>query len=162
VKEQLGTHSVLKGSVTYCTGMICGPSVVQIFLRAGWSLGSIQDRYISAGEGGDQLTGRVLAGLSCNDSSFALLPPHFDDDGVKLISDKWNFIIPLFPRLGLPQSKGHCQISLHRYANFIRPCYPGQPLSRLLRLHPNQLLARITPDRRRKAMRRRQPTRKIS
>jgi hypothetical protein len=57
-KKQLGTHSVRKGASSYCAGMISGPSTVQVFLRAGWSLGNVQDRYLFAGAGGDQLTGR--------------------------------------------------------------------------------------------------------
>ena len=43
----LGTHSVPKGAATYCTGMINGPAPVQVFLRAGWSLG-VQDRTCSS------------------------------------------------------------------------------------------------------------------
>ncbi len=38
-KKQLGTHSVRKGAATYCTSVANGPSTVQVFLRAGWSLG---------------------------------------------------------------------------------------------------------------------------
>ena len=56
-KKQLGTHSVRKGAASYCSGMMNGPSMVQVFLRAGWSLGNVQDRYLFAGAGGDQLTG---------------------------------------------------------------------------------------------------------
>jgi hypothetical protein len=96
-KKQLGTHSVRKGAASYCAGMINGPSTVQVFLRAGWSLGNVQDRYLFAGAGGDQLTGRVLSGLPFNNSSFASLPPHFDQAGTRLI--EWNSILPLYSRL---------------------------------------------------------------
>lgn len=96
-KKQLGTHSVRKGAATYCTGMVNGPSTVQVFLRAGWSLGNVQDRYLFAGAGGDQLTGRVLCGLPFNDSSFASLPPHFDSAGLDVID--WPTILPLYARL---------------------------------------------------------------
>ena len=82
-RKQLGTHSVRKGAASYCAGMINGPSTVQIFLRAGWSIGNVYDRYIFAGQGGDQLTGRVLSGLPFNDSSFASLPPHFNQEGCR-------------------------------------------------------------------------------
>ena len=47
-KKQLGTHSVRKGAASYCAGMMNGPSTVQVFLRAGWSLGNVQDRYLFA------------------------------------------------------------------------------------------------------------------
>ena len=96
-KKQLGTHSVRKGSASYCTGMINGPSPVQVFLRAGWSLGGVQDRYLFSGVGGDQLTGRVLSGLSFNEPSFATLPPHFTQAGSELI--QWDTVFPLHRRL---------------------------------------------------------------
>lgn len=96
-KKQLGTHSVRKGAASYCAGMMNGPSTVQVFLRAGWSLGNVQDRYLFAGQGGDQFTGRVLSGLSFIDSSFATLPPHFSEDGLRLIA--WNTILPQYSRL---------------------------------------------------------------
>jgi hypothetical protein len=96
-KKQLGTHSVRKGAASYCAGMVNGPSTVQVFLRAGWSLGNVQDRYLFAGAGGDQLTGRVLSGLPFNDSSFSSLPPHFSKDGLNRI--QWASILPLYARL---------------------------------------------------------------
>jgi len=96
-KKQLGTHSVRKGAATFCTGMINGPSTVQVFMRAGWSLGNVQDRYLFAGAGGDQLTGRVLSGLPFNEPSFASLPPHFTADGLAQVS--WPTVLPLYPRL---------------------------------------------------------------
>jgi hypothetical protein len=96
-KKQLGTHSVRKGAASYCAGMMNVPSTVQVFLRAGWSLGNVQDRYLFAGQGGDQFTGRVLSGLSFIDSSFATLPPHFTQDGLRLIA--WTTILPQYAQL---------------------------------------------------------------
>ena len=96
-RKQLGTHSVRKGAATFCTGMINGPSTVQVFMRAGWSLGNVQDRYLFAGAGGDQLTGRVLSGLPFNEPSFASLPPHFSADGLAQVV--WSTVLPLYPRL---------------------------------------------------------------
>ncbi len=43
--SNIGTHSFRKGTATWLSGMIDGPSGVQIYLRAGWSLG-MQKRYI--------------------------------------------------------------------------------------------------------------------
>jgi hypothetical protein len=57
----------------------------------------VQDRYLFAGAGGDQLTGRVLAGLPFSDTSFASLPPHFNSEGGRLIS--WDSVLPLHARL---------------------------------------------------------------
>jgi hypothetical protein len=94
-KEQIGTHSARKGSPTYCLGMVGGPSAVQVFLRAGWSLGNVQDRYLFNGDGGDQLTGRVACGLPNTDCSFATLPPHFDSSFDQSIID-WTMILPSY------------------------------------------------------------------
>ena len=96
-KGELGTHSVRKGAATYCAGMVGGPSPVHINLRAGWTLGGVLDRYLFADAGGDQVTGRVLAGLSFNDASFASLPPHLDSAG--LSSVVWPSVLPLYDSL---------------------------------------------------------------
>ena len=96
-RKQLGTHSVRKGAATFCTGMVNGPSTVQVFMRAGWSLGNVQDRYLFAGAGGDQLTGRVLSGLPFNEPTFASLPPHFSANGLAQVA--WTTVLPLYPRL---------------------------------------------------------------
>ena len=53
-------------------------STVQVYLRAGWSLGNVQDRYIFAGPGGDQIVGRTVSGLPVTDRTFSILPPHFE------------------------------------------------------------------------------------
>ena len=96
-KKELGTHSIRKGAASFCAGMISGPSMVQVFLRAGWSLGNVQDRYLFAGAGGDQLTGRALSGLPFNESAFASLAPHFTADGLAQVP--WATVLPVYPRL---------------------------------------------------------------
>ena len=96
-KKELGTHSIRKGAASFCAGMISGPSMVQVFLRAGWSLGNVQDRYLFAGAGGDQLTGRALFGLPFNESAFASLAPHFTADGLAQVP--WLTVLPIYPRL---------------------------------------------------------------
>lgn len=61
--EDFGTHSFRKGIATYAAGFIGGPSIIAIFLRAGWSLGQVHDRYLTYADGGDQFCGRVACGL---------------------------------------------------------------------------------------------------
>ena len=94
--KELGTHSVRKGAATYCLGMVNGPTAVQVYLRAGWSLG-VQDRYLFQCAGGDQLTGRALSGLPFTDCVFASLPPHFTERGKESID--MNSILPLWSKL---------------------------------------------------------------
>jgi len=43
--SDLGTHSYRKGAATYALG-VEGPNPVMVYLRAGWSLGNVQNRYI--------------------------------------------------------------------------------------------------------------------
>ena len=64
-RKDIGTHSNRKGSVSYVLAF-CYVTAVQVYLRAGWSLGTTQDRYIFAGPGGDQLVGRAVCGLPIN------------------------------------------------------------------------------------------------
>jgi hypothetical protein len=47
--KDIGTHSARKGASTHALGMVGGPTPVQVFLRAGWSLGNVKDRYLFAG-----------------------------------------------------------------------------------------------------------------
>ena len=91
--NDIGTHSTRKGAASYCAGFINGPSTLQIFLRAGWSIGNVPNRYIFAASGRDQLAGRVLAGLPFDDVSFSSLPPHFHG---RLENFDLSFVCPLY------------------------------------------------------------------
>jgi hypothetical protein len=144
-KKQLGTHSVRKGAATYCTGMINGPSIVQVFLRAGWSLGKVQDRYLFAGAGGDQLTGRMLSGLSFNQCSFALLPPHFTEAGMQLID--WDRIMPLHSRLPdtFKRALPHLLASICYHESWLKETLPPAHQIFSTRLFASGLLATLKP-----------------
>ena len=86
----LGTHSIRKGVSTFLSGI---PTAISIYLRAGWSLGNVQNRYILDGGGGDQLCGRAATGLDINDVSFASLPPHFDQATLSLFTTPVNVLL---------------------------------------------------------------------
>lgn len=91
----IGTHSFRKGIANFLAGMPGGPSPVSIYLRAGWSLGPVQKRYIMEGQGGDQLCGRAATGLSLSSREFGSLPPHFDiRSGEILTEQQWQDILP--------------------------------------------------------------------
>ncbi|KAH9114255.1 hypothetical protein AeMF1_011636, partial [Aphanomyces euteiches] len=57
----IGTHSFRKGVSTAISNTLGGPQPHSVWLRAGWSLGSVQGRYIFAGAGGDQHVGRAAS-----------------------------------------------------------------------------------------------------
>jgi hypothetical protein len=48
VVDYIGTHSIRKGAVSYCLSMQF-LNVVVVYLRAAWSLGNVQNRYIFQG-----------------------------------------------------------------------------------------------------------------
>lgn len=94
-RKDIGSHSNRKGSSTFVLGLSAAVSAVQVYLRAGWSLGNVQDRYIFSGAAGDQVVGRAVCGLPINDSNFAVLPPHFSNDDLTFIANQigWNNIV---------------------------------------------------------------------
>eukprot|EP00960_Hanusia_phi_P004028 118256-Hanusia_phi.AAC.1 len=53
-----------------------GPCATSVYLRAAWSLGTTQDRYITGGEGNDNFCGRILAGNNLKKEFLDLLTPH--------------------------------------------------------------------------------------
>ena len=93
--SMIGTHSFRKGIASFLSGTPGGPTAISIYLRAGWSLGPVQSRYILEGEGGDQVCGRAASGLPLTEASFANLPPHFlRSDGESLSAEQWEDVLP--------------------------------------------------------------------
>ncbi|KAF0709314.1 hypothetical protein AaE_012913 [Aphanomyces astaci] len=91
--SDVGTHSFRKGVASTLSNTPGGPQAVSVWLRAGWSLGSVQGRYIFEGSGGDQFVGRAATGLDVNGVEFGSLPPHFGTT-VVLSSTQWESILP--------------------------------------------------------------------
>lgn len=97
IVSEIGSHSFRKGIATSLANTPGGPTAINIWLRAGWSLGAVQSRYIFEGPGGDQFVGRAATGLSLDDENFAILPPHFDTNcGPVLTVEEWENILPGF------------------------------------------------------------------
>lgn len=91
----VGTHSFRKGVSGFLSGIIDGPNPIAIYLRAGWSLGRVQSRYILECTGGDRLCGRAASGLCLTSPEFTCLPPHFDmSRGDPLSVEEWEEIVP--------------------------------------------------------------------
>ena len=55
-RSDIGTHSARNGAPTFALSMSGGPTPVSVFLRAGWSLCNVKDRYIFEGDGADQVS----------------------------------------------------------------------------------------------------------
>ena len=78
-KNTLGTHSCRKGAITIVsTGCTVSPPISSICLRAGWTLGTIKDRYIHYNKSGDQFCGRCVTGISSLKKEFATSPVYWD------------------------------------------------------------------------------------
>lgn len=105
IAKDIGTHSFRKGVVTYVLSFPGGPSVVAAYLRAAWSLGAVQQRYIFEGEGADQFLGRVASGLILNGRDFTILPPRLSSSSI-ISLETWLSIYPNYN--SVPRSFQRC------------------------------------------------------
>jgi hypothetical protein len=78
--KDIGIHSLRKGSASLALNGLAGGgvSVTSVLLRGEWSLGNVHKRYWKSQDAGDQLIGRIVAGLDVASTAFADLPPHLD------------------------------------------------------------------------------------
>lgn len=78
-KGDLGSHSCRKGAITMVTtGCTVSPPMAAVCIRAGWSMGSVKDRYIHYEKAGDQFVGRTVTGIPSLDCNFAISPVYWD------------------------------------------------------------------------------------
>ncbi len=85
-------HSIRKAVASFLSNKPGGPSMATIFQRCGWSLGNVPQRYLWAGQGGDEQCGRTASLLDPCDPKFASLPPHFASN--PLSKEEWESILP--------------------------------------------------------------------
>ena len=102
-RSDIGTHSSRKFAESTSASKIDGPSKDMVCLRAGQSVGRIQDCYMKAEQGADSLVGRTVAQLKFDADEFDVLPPHFGPDTLRELNDRgWESILPCYGNL--PQS----------------------------------------------------------
>ena len=117
--KELGTHSLRKGSSSYCSsGSTAGPPPTAVHLRAGWSLGGVQNTYLRYQGAGDMFVGRTTAGLPIETAGFATLPPHFPDAD-EMVSDAVKMVFPKIPD-NLRYVGEFCLASLVYHSNFLK------------------------------------------
>ena len=96
--EDLGVHSLRKGAATYISsGSTCAPPQVATNIRAGWTMGTIQDTYLRYEAAGDQYVGRVVTGLPICSWKFAVLPPQIVDCDVETCEEMIECCFPSVP-----------------------------------------------------------------
>jgi integrase len=123
VADDIGTHSMRKGSATYASsGSTACPSSSAIHLRAGWTLGGVQDTYLRYEGAGDMHVGRTVSGLPLDSPEFAILPPMF----VSQSEDLTNVIEACLPNLpsGLTMVAEFGIASIIYHAQFLRDTLP--------------------------------------
>lgn len=125
--DELGLHSIRKGVTTYLMSLPGGPSAAAICLRAGWSLGHIQDVYIFQTQEGDEFVGRCASMLNMMNGDFASSPPFFRDSLESEISDE--ALAAVFPH-------HHC---IDGSKQLLYRCLASMVFHRqsILNLHPN-------------------------
>ncbi len=80
--NELGTHSIRKGAVSYMASMPGGPPAASVCIRAGWTMGKVRDIYMRYVTSGDQFVGRCLSLLPLCTAQFACSPPFFVTAGM--------------------------------------------------------------------------------
>ena len=77
--DDIGVHSLSKGAASFVSsGATCAPPQVATNIRAGWSMGIIQDTYLRYEAAGDQYVGRGVAGLPLCSPKIVVLPCEVD------------------------------------------------------------------------------------
>ena len=95
--DEIGTHSLRKGAATYCSsGSTACPPSSAVHLRAGWSMGGVQNTYIRYESAGDMYVGRTVSGLPISSADFAILPPNFTNAS-PLIGESIELMFPQAP-----------------------------------------------------------------
>ena len=73
---------------------------MNVYLRAGWTLGNVVDRYVMGGAAGDQRVGRVVCGNPTTSIRFAALPPRFrSEDMEELVQAGLSTVFPHYDEL---------------------------------------------------------------
>ena len=77
--KDIGAHSLRKGATSHIfSGSPCLLPQVATNIRAGWSMGIIQDTYLSKDAAGEQYIGRVVSELPLSSPKFVVLPCQVD------------------------------------------------------------------------------------
>ncbi len=122
--NDIGSHSIRKGASSFVSsGSTACPSHAALTLRAGWSLGDVQDRYLRYESAGDQYVGRTVCGLPCDSASFCILPPHFPERPPSLT----NAIRVCFPNAPAMMAGilEHCLASIVYHRAFLTATLPA-------------------------------------
>lgn len=123
--KDLAAHSPRKGCTTHCTsGSSGGAPISATSIRAGWKQPGVQDTYLRFEAAGDAIVGRCASGLPIGDEKFAMLPPHFTNEGTRIASLAINVLFPNAPER-LHGVLVLCAASLLYHEEFLRQTLPS-------------------------------------
>jgi hypothetical protein len=96
--DNFGTHSMRKGASTFvASGSTAFPPPTAVHLRAGWTLGGIQDTYFRYKSAGDMYVGRTVCGLPLDRAEFAILPTMFTGNYEADLNCALEMCVPTLP-----------------------------------------------------------------
>ena len=149
-QEELGTHSIRKGAVTYTLGgSTAGPGIFSVTLRAQWKQGLVQEKYIKYQAAADQFCGRVVAGLDLESEQFTNLAPHFDPEDrthAEALPSVFSAQLLNAGHAGLIRVLGCGLASLVYHHDWLKTILPlGSPLLRTTLFIDDALLDRLKP-----------------
>ena len=130
-KQDIGTHSIRKGAVSYLASLVGGPPAASTCIRAGWTMGKVRDIYMRYVASGDQFVGRSLSLLPIMGIKFGASPPFFVPaweewgDGIAQAQMPMVAVVPHFRRVTLM-----CTASLLYHRQFVLASLPDNHVIR--------------------------------
>ena len=143
-----GTHSLRKGISMHLATLPGGPSPTALFVRGGWSMGTVKDIHFDHAQGGDEFCGRCACLLNVMDESFLMSALFFHEDAdQQLIQDTINSTFLHFCKMeGMGRILRHCLVSLVDRSKHVAEHLDANHLIRSIPLHRDLTAVRaLTP-----------------
>jgi len=136
--QDLGTHSIRKGSATFCSSGSTAAPPSAIHLRAGWAMGGVQDIRLDTKRLESMYVGRTVSGLPIDRAEFGLVGPFFKSSQMAREA-----VIKIFPNIqpNLLLISEHTLTSLVYHSDFLKNVLPdGHPALQSILFRNSNLL----------------------
>jgi hypothetical protein len=143
-----GTHSFRKGSATFCcSGSTAGAHISAVSNRAGWKQPGVQDTYLVFSDAGDQVVGRIAAGLPLDCAEFAILPPMFRNPNAECVKECLRLCFPTLISKVPERVLLFCLASIVYHRSWLRATVPAEsPLWNTSLFKNPELLSKLVTD----------------
>ncbi len=123
---EFGTHSFRKGAATFsCSGSSAGAHISAVSNRCGWKQPGVQDTYLIFADAGDQVVGRIVAGLPLDSVNFSILPPFFTHPDSELVKRAIGLCFPSLKGKMAVRVLTFCLASLVYHREWLRATVPA-------------------------------------